>query len=124
MLLNPNCMRDILLTIRNNTGIDNNGEQITLNFDELCLILDNYSKADITFAFLRVNDESLVKALIHKGDDLAIYSAVIFELTDKGDKLLNSILDDKKWKTVLKKLTKYGSISIPIIKEIIKSSLS
>ena len=121
MNLNYDCMRDMLLIIRNNTGFDNNGEAIYLSFDNLCFLLNDYSKADVTFAFLRINDESLVKATICKADNLSIYSAIIYQLTKQGDDFLDSILDNKIWKKVLKKAAELGSSSIPTIFKIVQS---
>lgn len=121
MILNYNCMRDMLLMIRNNTGFDDNGERITLTFDKLCFLLDNYTKSDVIFVFMRINDESFIKATISKADNLDIYAAIIYQLTKQGDDFLDSILDNKKWNKFLKKATKLGVSSIPTIIEIIKS---
>ncbi|MBR1752846.1 MAG: DUF2513 domain-containing protein [Ruminococcus sp.] len=121
MKLNPECLRDMLIIIQEKTGIDDNGDTVSISFDSLCNCMDSYNKGDIVFTLLRLFDEDLVSGRFQPADKTPIYSARIDRLTPEGEKLLTDISDSGKWNAIKKKFKDKGIPTLTAIIEIVKS---
>ena len=126
MKLNPDCVRDILLTVESNEF----GQHMTLDY--LCEKLPNYSCEDIHYCCLKLDDAGLleVKAYSMLGQTMPDIKT-IKDLTFNGHEFLADIKSDNAWnktKSIAKDVGSFSihalkDISVGVINEIIKSHL-
>ena len=121
MKLNPDCFRDMLIVIENKTGIDDNGDTVSINFEDICEYMPEYKKGDIVFTLLRLFEEDLILGWYQPADATPIYMADISRLTASGEKLLTDIYDVGKWNTIKKQFKEKGIPTLTAIIEIIKA---
>lgn len=126
MKLNPDCVRDILLTVENNKF----GTQMTL--EQLCVKLPNYECDEIHYCCLKLDEAGLLDVVsipMIRQTMPGIKS--INDLTFEGHEFLADIKSDNAWnktKTIAKNVGSFSihalkDISVGVISELIKSHL-
>lgn len=113
MRLNPECIRDILFAVEENTGFE-----LVMSIDE-----DNYTD----FQQLSKYEYGEVAYHIHQcylSGYFTDYSRMIggtymiVDLTPKGHEFLANIRSESAWKEIMDKASKIGSFSLPFIAEV------
>ena len=113
MKLNPDCIRDILLTVENNEF----GNHLTLT--KLCEKIPNYTNEEIHYACLKLYEGAyldLTTLNIMNQTMPAIRS--INDLTFQGHEFLDSIKVDSNWNKTKDVAKKVGSFSLNTLKDI------
>ncbi len=124
MKLNPDCLRDILLTMEETEFLESLSQQ------ELYNSLPKYSHDEIDYSVLKLNEAGFVRADIQKYLDGSI-DIELLDITYNGHQFLSNIRSNNVWNNVKEVSKKVGSNSIQaitqiatsIITEIIKSQL-
>lgn len=113
MTLNPDCVRDILLTVENNAF----GETLTLT--KLHEKLTNYSKEEIHYCCLKLNEGGYLDLVTLNllGCNVPQIK-IIKDLTLNGHEFLENIKSDTNWIKTKNIAKKVGSSSLSTIKEI------
>lgn len=109
MRLNPDCMRDVLLVAEEHVPL--NG---SLSMGNLLSLLPSYSKDELTYTCLKLNEGNLLNILKMNSDN-ATSVANISDITYEGHQFLENIRNQSTWETVKQKLSLLGSSSVPVI---------
>lgn len=109
MRLNPDCMRDVLLIAEDQVPV--NG---SLSMGNLLSLLPNYSKDELTYTCLKLNEGNLLKICKMNSDNVTSV-ANISDITYEGHQFLENIRNQSTWETVKQKLSLLGSSSVPVI---------
>lgn len=109
MRLNPDCMRDVLLVAEEHVPL--NG---SLSMGNLLSLLPSYSKDELTYTCLKLNEGNLLNVLKMNSDN-ATSVANISDITYEGHQFLENIRNQSTWETVKQKLSLLGSSSVPVI---------
>lgn len=109
MRLNPDCMRDVLLVAEDHVPL--NG---SLSMGNLLSLLPSYSKDELTYTCLKLNEGNLLNVLKMNSDN-ATSIANISDITYEGHQFLENIRNQSTWETVKQKLSLLGSSSVPVI---------
>lgn len=112
MKLNPDCIRDILLSVEDNTGY-----QIYLAYpDEIdkCPRLLNYTDEEIRYHMLQCKYSGLI---FMQEEDLD-GNIAIKDLTPDGHKFLANVRENKIWNGVKNISAKVGSASLDALTQI------
>jgi len=112
MKLNPDCIRDILISTEDNTGY-----QVYLAYpDELdkCPLLQKYSDDELRYHFYQCHHANLI---FMREEDLAGNIAIV-DLTPKGHAFLANIRENKIWTGVKSISSKVGSASLDALTQI------
>ena len=109
MRLNPDCMRDVLLVAEENLPL--NG---SLPMSDLLPLLPGYSKDEITYTCLKLNEANLLN-IFKTPYPGGTFVNDIREITYNGHQFLESIRNQSTWETVKQKLSLLGSSSVPVI---------
>lgn len=122
MVLNPDCVRDVLLSIES-CGF---GERLTL--EKLCEKAPQYSEEDLWYTCLKLEEGGYI--------DLITFTALrmpmpgikeIKSLTYQGHEFLDSVREDKNWGKVKLVAKKAGTFSLSslgdIAKEVAKAAI-
>ncbi|AXU11141.1 DUF2513 domain-containing protein [Parvimonas micra] len=126
MKLNQDCIRDILLYLESNLKLDK-----YMMHKELINNLTDYSKEDIEYSLLKLDEADFVDMHIVSADNITFYSCVIYDITIQGHNFLDSIRPQSVWEKVKNKSSKLGvsglnsifQISTMLISEYIKNSI-
>ncbi len=113
MRLNPDCIRDILLTVEEKCDFDMPWEynKDDIDSDYLC----NYSHNEIVYHIRQAEESRLITGL-HYYDGGS--SVLISDLSPKGHEFLSNIRSDTVWNDVKEVSTKVGSRSLTAITQI------
>lgn len=109
MRLNPDCMRDVLLVAEENLPL--NG---SLPMSDLLPLLPGYSKDEITYTCLKLNEANLLN-IFKTPYPGGTFVNDIREITYNGHQFLENIRNQSTWETVKQKLSLLGSSSVPVI---------
>lgn len=104
MKLNYDCIRDLLLCLEENLELSENVirneiecKYVTLN--TVCSLMPDYSKSDIVYTALKLNEAEFITAEID--DNNSSVHAIRFEsITYNGHQYLDSIRNSKIWEEV------------------------
>lgn len=119
MVLNPDCVRDTLLTIEERPF------GVHWDFSDLCDKLPNYSSEQLTYTCLQLFDGNFLNILPTQTlSDATREVVAINDLTYSGHQLLNSIRPPTNWEKVKKALNKVEIFSLPTMIDIIKEILT
>lgn len=119
MKLNPNCIRDILLTIENN----NFGEYMTLI--ELNNKLSNYTQDELHYCCLKLKEADFLELSTLRIVGYNVEQIkTINDLTFKGHEFLENIKNDNNWNKTKDIAKTVGSFSINTLKDISVSVIS
>lgn len=112
MKLNQECIRDLLLYLENNLTIGNN--IVASN-----LTLKQYSSDDIVYTTDKLYEAGFINCS-RKSFDNKPY-IMINSISYSGHQYLDTIRDNRVWKETKQKLSKFSSVSLPIIQELASS---
>lgn len=113
MKLNPNCVRDILIAVEENTGY-----HTYLNYPserDKCPSLENYNDDEIRYHIQQCYKSGLIE--FHGKEDLG-GNIGISDLTPYGHSFLANIRSDNIWNNVKEVSSKVGSTSLSAITQI------
>lgn len=119
MKLNPNCIRDILIAVEENTGY-----KIYLDYPtekDKCPSLANYEDAEIRYHIYQCYKSGLIE-LVGKEDLCG--NIPINDLTPAGHSFLANIRSDNVWNDVKKVSLKVGSTSLTALTQIASGIVS
>lgn len=111
MRLNPDCIRDILLSVEENTDTEN-----FLSYpDELdkCPLLKKYSDGEIRYHMLQCYKSGLIEMKEDIIDDICI-----FDLQPCGHQMLADIRSDNAWNKTKEIAKGIGTYSLDALKQI------
>ena len=106
MRLNPDCIRDILLYIEENT----NSKKPYIVFKTICLALD-YDADTIDYHIRKLDSANLFDDVAYGNNTISCISSLSWE----GHSYIDNIRDPKVWKSIKKSTGKFASISMPIL---------
>ncbi len=113
MKLIHNCVRDVMLYLEENLDL----------FDTIVdneIKLSKYDIKDIKYTLLKIEEAGFIR--LGKTDLLG--NIYVKDITYKGHQFLDTVKDNKIWKKTLTKISKFASVSIPIIQELASQILS
>lgn len=112
MKLNPDCIRDILLTVEENTGYETN-----MRYPEDYPLLSSYSQEEIFYHIKQCElSDLLTKVHWFIGGE-----CMIIDLSPQGHKFLADIRSDSTWNKTKEISKKVGSSSLDTLKKIATS---
>lgn len=110
MRLNPDCIRDILLTVEEKTGFP---AIIEYPDDMQVPRLDNYSEDEILYHLSQCEQSNLIDRLDFHSDGCIIYG-----LTPSGHRFIEDIRSDTTWNKTKEISKNIGSSSLDVLKQI------
>lgn len=96
MRFNPNCVRDLLFTIEENTGY--NKEMVYGDENNNYSLLTSYSNDEIMYHLSQCKNSGLIDCIENIKGDFEIK-----DLTSNGHALIAQIRDEKMWKKIVTK---------------------
>lgn len=119
MKLNPDCIRDILITVEENVGfmdsIEINEENYT-QFNEL----QSYSYNEIGYHINQCNLSNFFTQTIPILDG----SFIIMDLSPKAHDFLANIRSESNWKKIKEKAASVGSFSLNVLSQVAANYIS
>lgn len=99
MRLNPDCVRDTLLSLEKHLLIDEYGETIQLSFEDIASLqeLSQYDSKEIFFVLHQLFGCDILKAGKRYINDSA---PRICDITEKGYKFIDSVKSQTNWKKI------------------------
>ncbi len=110
MRLNNDCVRDLLLTIEEEVGID---EYISIENTQI----KDYSSDDLLYTALKLQEAGYINAKVTNCLDGSV-SVDIFSLTWDGHKFLDNIRDNEVWSKTKSIVAKFSSVSLGIVSNV------
>lgn len=101
MRLNYDCVRDVLLTLESELQFNENLEYPDINLNQLCDLMDNYSKQQIAYTSLKLIEADYICANPLSAD-CSIYDILYSSITFAGHQYLDSIRDTSVWNKIKK----------------------
>lgn len=111
MKLNPDCIRDILITIEDNTGF---GKYMSYNLNSTYDLLQKYTFDEVRYHINQCELSNLITK-VHKYLD---GSCLIQDLSPSGHQFLADIRSDNNWNKTKSIAKTVGTSSLTAIKEI------
>ena len=112
MKLNPDCIRDVLMDIEENTTINTSWKYDSLNSPKRLL---DYDRFEIAYHARYCYEANLIKGFSIGGNSETIYA---MDLTPKGHEFLSNIRENKIWNGVKVIAGKIGSSSLDALIQI------
>lgn len=109
MRLNPDCIRDILLSVEKNATYSNDVSEETL-YKELA---PKYSQEEILYHVRQCEHSGLFLKVIHYFGGFTIE-----DLSPYGHRFINDIRQDNNWKKTKDIAKNVGSFSLDVLKEV------
>lgn len=119
MKLNPNCIRDILIAVEENTGYN-----LYLDYPselDQCPSLQSYTDDEIRYHIYQCYKSSLIE---FRGKEDLSGNIAINDLTPSGHAFLSNIRSDNIWKDVKEISSKVGSSSLSALSQIASGVVS
>lgn len=111
MKLNPDCIRDILITIEDNTGF---GKSMSYELNSTYDLLQKYTLYEVRYHI----DQCELSNLITKVHKFMDGSCLIQDLSPSGHQFLADIRSDNNWNKTKSIAKTVGTSSLTAIKEI------
>lgn len=113
MILDRDCVRDLLLTVE----LDSFNNRFFL--DKICdqPKMQSYSKETITYAIQKLDEANYINADILIADG-GPYSVSVSSITWDGHQFLDNIRDPGIWEKVKSRSSKLTSVSLPLLAEL------
>ena len=111
MKLNPDCIRDILITIEDNTGF---GKYMSYSLNSTYDLLQKYTFDEVRYHI----DQCELSNLITKVNKFIDGSCLIQDLSPSGHQFLADIRSDNNWNKTKSIAKTVGTSSLTAIKEI------
>lgn len=117
MKLNYDCVRDVLLTIEEITGLDDELSFETIGFYDIVSHLSQYDDKEIYYTILKLSEADYIKTewLDDKQKNFNFY--FVFDITFKGHEYLNSIRNQTVWNAIKKSAIGLSMTLIPKLAE-------
>lgn len=116
MILNPDCIRDILIYIESKTD----SKITSVGFKQLVDSLDSYDKNTLYYHVNQISKSNLVDNVFY-ADNAPLY---ISDLTPEGHEFLANIRSNSNWNKTKEVAKKVGSFSLDTLKEISANVIS
>ena len=110
MRLNNECVRDLLLAIEENLGIN---DKVSIDDFEL----PNYSYDELIYIALKLIEAGFINGDSSKMIDGSIF-VYVSSLTWDGHKFLDNIRDNEVWRKTKSIVSKFSSVSLGIISNV------
>ena len=125
MKLNPDCVRDLLLTLEELLQFDDNMEYPTIFSEavEGSPQMKGYSKQDIAYTTLKLIEAGYINAAPIPGDNCyngALYSSITYP----GHEFLDTVRPPDVWTETKSKAKKIGSFALNILAQIASSVIA
>lgn len=118
MKLNPKCVRDVLLSLEQMSGLNDNFLPKSFNIYDFFTddLTSKYSKEEIVYTLRKLTEADYIIASFKYASN-SLYSSDIKELTYKGHEFLDTISNSQIFDSVIEKLDELGSgVSFEILK--------
>jgi hypothetical protein len=132
MKLNPDCIRDILLTAEVECGFGkqfwfnpNSSDSTSKKWDDFEL-LKKYEYAEVCYHLQQCEDTGYFSCRGHK-KALTLWlrgGFMVDDLSPKGHEFINNIREDTNWNSVKEKAGKVGSLALSVLEKIASSVIS
>lgn len=109
MVLEPNCIRDLLFSIESNSSCNSDIRFPGNLFNHLS---DKYTEDQMKYHLKQMGKNGLIEIKMEN----ILNELVINDLTPKGHELCAQIRSDKVWKKILKKLPKFSLTLLDLTK--------
>lgn len=117
MKLNTTCLRDILIYCEKTLSF---GEDLSWNplyLSDFSEALSKYSKEDIAYTLLLLDEAGFIEAVITKYSG-GIYDISVYRLTYKGHEFIEVVKPEPVWKKIQTSMSSIGSASLPVLQKI------
>ena len=116
MKLNPDCIRDVLLTVEENTGFHTVMEIDEDNYTQYQQ-LKKYKYEEVAYHVVQCNLNGYFSDFAARIDD----SYMIVDLSPKAHEFIANIRSDTNWKKIKEKALVVGSFSLSVLADIAKN---
>lgn len=114
--LNQDCLRDLMLELEDKLFI--NTHIYTDEFRTL-KIFDKYSDEDVYYSLKQLIKMGLIDgATKNQAATVQPYYIDVYDIEPKGHEFLNNVRDDNVWKETKKRISKFASVSIPVLQQV------
>ena len=120
MKLNPDCVREVLLTLENSLQIDEKLHISTLSAYALFDLVPKYSKQEVLYTLQKLEEAGFIVASFQFMSG-SFSDGCISSITYQGHEFLENIRENKNWEKVKSAAAKIGSFSVSVLGEISKS---
>ena len=119
MQLNPDCVRDLMLTLEKYLQFTEALEAPILLFNELLMLspVSSHTKQDVAYTTLKLIEANYISAHVTEADD-SFLEAVYFSITYSGHQFLENIRNPDVWQETKSKARKIGSYALNILSQI------
>lgn len=119
MKLNPDCIRDILLTMEAHCKLEKEEDSalmvfVGLDLSQLCEILPDHSKEALAYTLSMLKQAGYIKCEMLEIEN-GILDAYATDITFLGHQFLASIRDEDRWKGVKRIAGKVGDFSLKMV---------
>lgn len=112
MKLNPDCVKDVLLSVEENVGLESHLRDIKeLKLSNL------YSDEDLLYTLQKLDEANFIHFSNTNGSN-SFYYLAIGNMTYEGHNFLDTVRDPSRWEKVKQKAASVGGASIPILQQI------
>lgn len=115
MRLNPDCIRDVILYVE-----ENSSTQRWFTCDTVREDLSQYDKEVLDYHVFYLADAHYIKELVKYGQDSYRFT----DLTPNGHQLAQDIRNNTIWEKTKSKAQEIGSFSIPVLQQIASTILT
>lgn len=123
MKINYDCIRELLIVLENNLIFSENLEYPSLGLKEVCELLPNFSKQDIVYSTMMLNQSDYINARII-GADNCVLECIYTSITFAGHQFLENIKSDNVWNKTKEVSKSIGSSSLEVITSIATNILT
>lgn len=119
MQLNPDCVRDLMLTLEKYLQFTEALEAPILLFNELLMLspVSSHTKQDVAYTTLKLIEANYISAHVTEADD-SFLEAAYFSITYSGHQFLENIRNPDVWQETKSKARKIGSYALNILSQI------
>lgn len=114
MRLNHDCIRDFLLYFERHVGLEEYLDSKDIAKFE---VESKYSSDDIIYSIQKLHEANFIVANFYYADD-SLYNMSVDKLTWAGHHFLDTVRDNKVWKSTKGITSKFSSVSISLIEKI------
>lgn len=125
MKLNPDCIRDIMLTLEDMTGITLNGYYQFARVTHSSVaseLSEKYRSTEIAYTLIQLAESDYIKMQFeYDKRHLAVNIGNILYITPKGHEFISHIQSNERWTTKIKPAIRlFGSVSLSVVEAISK----
>lgn len=116
MKLNQDCLRDLMLELEDKLFI--NTHIYTDEFRTL-EIFNKYSDEDVYYSLKQLIKMGLIDGSTkNQAATVQPYYIDVYDIEPKGHEFLNNVRDENVWKETKKRISKFASVSIPVLQQV------